>query len=101
MTPLLRTVVMWNIHAGIYNSLEYKKDFIEIRYEDLVNNPYPLIDDLSNKLGVKKTFFTKRWIESIKSNQKNYNKNKMLELINKEDPDIASKFLQLNKIWDY
>ena len=101
MTPLLRTVVMWNIHAGIYNSLEYKKDFIEIRYEDLVNNPYPLIDDLANKLGVNKTFFTKRWIESIKNNQKNYNKNKMLELINKEDPDIASKFLQLNKIWDY
>ena len=100
MSPLLRTVLMWNIHAEIYNSLDHKKDIIEIRYENLLNKPNEVISFLE-KLGTQKNSFTERWIESILSNKKDYDKNKMFDLIYKEDADIASKFLYLNNTWKY
>jgi hypothetical protein len=98
MDPSSRATLMWTVHAEWGLAQRGRADVIEVRYEDLVTSPWPVLEPLASWLGHAPTLHTRRWIESIRPPRQ---ASALPDAVADADPDLAQWFGQVNQAWGY
>lgn len=98
MNPTSRATLMWTVHAAWGLAQRGRADVIEVRYEDLVASPWPVLEPLAVRLGHAPTLHTRRWIESIRPPRQ---ASALPDAVAAADPDLAQWFGQVNQAWGY
>ena len=98
MNTTSRATLMWTVHAALGLDQRGSADVYEVRYEELVVSPWPVLEQLFAWLGHSPTLHTRRWIESIRP-PRQLNNLPSTEVI--ADPDLTQWFDQVNQAWGY
>ena len=98
MDPSSRATLMWSLHAAWGLAQRGRADVIEVRYEDLVASPWPVLEHVASWLGHPPSLHTRRWIESLRPPRQ---ATALPDAVAVADPDLTQWFGQVNQAWGY
>lgn len=104
MTEASRACLMWTCHAemGLAAVAESNQNnrMHQVRYEDLLSEPWPVVETLAATLGCHITHHTKRWVDAIRT-PPSMSKFDKPDFAVSTDKDILERFNQVNILWGY
>ncbi len=100
MNPASRACLMWCWYAERGLAERSASDVYEVRYETLLTDAWPVVEELAAHLGHEPTFHTQRWVESIciPSSRNDTNRRSFAA---DTDADILARFDEINAQWGY
>lgn len=104
MNEASRACLMWVHHAelGLNAAAESRSRGVvhEVRYEDLLADPWPVVEAMAEVLGANTTLFTRRWVESIRPPH-SMSEGGYRDFSTATEPDILERFDRVNSLWGY
>lgn len=101
MTPATRACLMWAVHARHGLQQRGRADVIELRYEDLVAQPMPVVQQLADRLEQPFTPLTQRWIAAVRQPPPAADQPGICPFADQVDADVLAEFQALNASWGY
>jgi hypothetical protein len=100
MSPASRACLMWACNAERGLAERNSPDLYEVRYEQLLAEPWPVVEVLAAQLGHETTLHTRRWVDSIRSSG-SHDSTDGRDFAQETDSDILTWFDRVNALWGY